>query len=157
MKEKKKLQAIENKKARRNFEVLETVEAGIVLSGSEVKSLRAGKGNIGEAHAHLSRGEAFLINMQIEKYQNAGAFGHEESRTRKLLLHRKEIDRLKSKVMEKRLTVVPLKAYFNDRGKVKILLGLARGKKEHDRRQDEKRKEADREIERALKSRGRYE
>jgi len=142
---------IENKKARRNYEVLETLEAGIVLTGSEVKSLRAGRARLDDAHAVASGSGLALLNMQIDRYTHASVFNHEEKRTRQLLLHKKEILQLKSQIQEKRMTVVPLKCYFNDRGRVKLLLGVARGKKQADKREDEKKKDAGREIARALK------
>lgn len=143
--------SIENRKARRNYEVLETIEAGIALVGSEVKSLREGKADIADAYAVPAGTEMNLLNLHIEPYKNAGAFNHEETRTRKLLLHKSEIAKLGAKIREKRLTVIPLKLYFNAAGRVKVLLGVARGKKLVDKRQDEKKNEAKKEIERAVK------
>ena len=148
----KKTPVIENKKSRRNYEIMETLEAGIVLTGSEVKSLRNGRAEISDAYATPFRSELMLLNLRIDAYVNAGYINHEETRTRKLLLHKKEILRLISIIKEKSLTVVPLKIYFNDRGKVKVLLGIGRGKKLADKRQDERKKEADREIEKAMKA-----
>ncbi|MEQ8353457.1 MAG: SsrA-binding protein SmpB [Leptospiraceae bacterium] len=142
---------LENKRARRNYEVLETLEVGIALQGTEVKSLRAGGGDLLDSFATIQGDELYLLNLRIQPYRNATHFNHEETRTRKLLLHRKEIDKLTSKIREKKLTAVPLKLYFNDRGKVKILLGICRGKQKADKRQDEKKKEADREMARALR------
>ncbi|MDH5656298.1 MAG: SsrA-binding protein SmpB [Spirochaetia bacterium] len=147
----KKTPVIENKKSRRNYEILETLEAGIVLTGSEVKSLRLGRAEITDAHAVPQKTELMLINLRIDPYENAGYVNHEETRSRKLLLHKKEIIKLISRIREKRLAVIPLKIYFNDRGKVKVLLGIGRGKKLSDQRQDERKQEAKREIERALK------
>ena len=148
---KKEPPQVENKKARRNYEILETVEAGISLTGSEVKSLRSGKAEIADAYALPKNNELFLLNLRIEPYQNAGFVQHEETRTRKLLLHKNEIIKLSSKIREKHLTLVPLKIYFNDRGKVKLLLGLGKGKKHADRREDEKKAQAKKEMARALK------
>ncbi len=147
----KKPPVLENKKSRRNYEVLETLEAGISLMGSEVKSLRLGKAEFADAYAVTANGEMTLINLRIEPYQSAGPYGHEEKRTRKLLLHKKEIVKLTSKIREKRLTVIPLKLYFNDKGRVKVLLGVARGKKTEDKRQDEKKAQAKTEIDRAMR------
>ncbi len=148
---KKPIPTLENKRARRNYEVLETLEAGIALQGTEVKSLREGGGDLLDSYATIQGNELYLLNLRIQPYRNATHFNHEETRTRKLLVHRKEIDKLTSKIREKKLTAVPLKLYFNDRGKVKVLLGICRGKQKADKRQDEKKKEADREMARALK------
>ena len=142
---------LENKRARRNYEVLETLEVGIALQGTEVKSLREGGGDLLDSYATLQGDEMILLNLRIQPYRNATHFNHEETRSRKLLLHRKEIDKLTSKIREKKLTAVPLKLYFNDRGKVKVLLGICRGKQKADKRQDEKKREADREKARALR------
>jgi SsrA-binding protein len=148
---KKSPPVLENKKARRNYEILETIEAGIVLLGTEVKSLRNGRADIGDAYV-VPKGESLtVVNMKIEPYVNAGAFNHEESRTRGLLLHKKEIRKLSSQIREKRLTLVVLKLYFNNQGKVKLLLGLGKGKKTVDRREDEKKAQAQKEIARAMK------
>ncbi len=144
-----------NKQARRKFEIVEEIEAGIVLQGSEVKSLRMGKAEIADAHVVHKSGELFLINLRIEPYRNAGAFNHEEARTRKLLLHHQQIGRLVAKLREKQLAIIPLRVYFNERGRVKVQLGVGRGKKQHDRRQDERKAQADKEVAQALKARGR--
>lgn len=144
-----------NKKARHNYEIEETLEAGIVLVGSEVKSLRGGRADMADAHVVPAGGELSLINLRIEKYPQAGPFNHEETRSRKLLLHKKEIEKLQAKIKEKRLAIVPLKIYFNDRGKVKVQLGVARGKQKADKREAEKKADAKREIARALKESGR--
>ena len=144
-----------NKKARRNFEIIEEIEAGIALVGSEVKSLRDGRGEIADAHVVQKGGELFLINLRIEPYRNAGAFNHEETRSRKLLLHRQEIQKLTAKLKEKQLAIIPIRIYFNQRGKVKVQLGVGRGKKLHDRRDDERRQQAGKEIAQALKARER--
>ncbi|GIX40976.1 MAG: SsrA-binding protein [Leptospiraceae bacterium] len=140
-----------NKKAKREYEILETLEAGIQLLGSEVKSIRAGKVNLNDAFALPKNGEMFLMNLRIAPYENAKHFGHEETRTRKLLMHKKEIERWTSKVKEKRLTIIPLKLYFNNKGIVKVELALCRGKKLYDRRQDERKKEDQMRIQKALK------
>lgn len=145
---------IENRQARYNYEIEETFEAGIVLQGTEVKSLRLGQGNLTEAYAIPQNGELFLLNARIQPYQNGGAFNHEETRTRKLLFKAAEINKLSAKIREKRLTLVPIKMYFNKQGKVKVLLGLGRGKKLVDKRESEKKAQADREMARALRDAG---
>ena len=132
-----------NRKAYFNYEILETVEAGIQLTGSEVKSLRAGKVNIGDSYAIAKASGMFLINCHIAPYDHAGYMNHEPMRERKLLLHQKEIDRLMEKASEKGLTLVALKLYFKGPW-VKALLGVGRGKKSHDKRDSIKRREADR-------------
>ena len=145
---------IENRQARYNYEIEETFEAGLVLRGTEVKSLRLGQANLSDAYAVPQQGELFLLNAHIQPYQNGGAFNHEETRSRKLLLSRSEINKLSAKVREKRLTLVPLKMYFNQQGKVKVLLGVGRGKKLVDKRESEKKAQAQREIARALRESG---
>jgi SsrA-binding protein len=130
---------------------VETLEAGLVLTGSEVKSLRQARAHINDAYVVPVDGSLSLINMQIDRYENAGHFNHEETRSRKLLLHKKEIEQIISKIKEKRMTVIALKLYFNERGRIKVLLGIARGKQKADRREDEKKREANLEIQRALK------
>jgi len=145
---------IRNKKARHNFQVLETVEAGLVLEGSEVKALRDGKGNIDEAFGRVRNGEVWLYNMHIGPYDQAGQFGHDTRRTRKLLLRKREIDRFLARAVEKGHTLVPLTVYFK-RGWAKVELGVARGKREFDKREDLKRREAQRDIDRALARRRR--
>ncbi len=149
--EKKKPPSCENRKARYNYEILETLEAGIELTGTEVKSLRSGGGDIADAYATPRGNELYLLNMRIEPYRFGNVFNHDERRTRRLLLHKKEIYQLEGKIREKRLTVVPLKLYFNDRGRVKVLLGVGRGKKSYDKRESEKNEQAKKEIARALK------
>lgn len=150
-KENKGPPSIENKKARFNYEILETLEAGIVLLGTEVKSLRTGKGDVSDAFVTIHEDELRVTNMRIEPYKNGGAFNHEETRSRQLLLKKKEITRLKQKLKEKGLALVVLKSYFNERGLVKLLLGLGKGKKVADKRETEKKREADKEIARAMK------
>lgn len=156
-KKEKRNSEIQNKQARRKYEIQETVEAGMVLLGTEVKSLREGRAEIGDAHVLPRDGEMYVVNLRIEPYRNGGAFNHEESRTRKLLLHKKEIGKLAVKIREKRLTLVPLKIYFNQRGRVKILLGLGRGKKTLDRRQDEKKAQAQKDMAQAIKQFNRHD
>jgi len=141
-----------NRKARHDYFIEESVEAGLVLTGSEVKSLRDGRANLKDSFARVDHGEAFLVNAHISPYDPAARDGHEPTRSRKLLLHRREIDRLSGKVKEKGLTVIPLRLYFNARGRAKVELGLARGKRQYDKRQTIKEREARRETERALRS-----
>ena len=145
--------AISNRKARHNYAILETIEAGIVLTGSEVKSLRQGKASISEAYASVREGEAFLLGMHIPPYAQAGYSQHEPLRPRKLLLHKEEIQRLIGKTAEKGLTLVPLSCYFKN-GFAKIELGLARGKKLYDKRESIKDKEWKRQVEREFRTRG---
>ncbi len=139
-----------NRKAHFNYEILEKDEAGIALLGSEVKALREGKANLSDSYAHIRNNEIFLLNCHISPYPNAGPFNHEPLRPRKLLLHAKEIVKLITKIQEKGLTVVPLRLYFK-KGRVKVELGLAKGKKLYDKRESIKRKDTDREIAKALK------
>lgn len=139
-----------NKKARHDFEVLETREAGLVLKGTEVKSLREGKLAFQDSFARVDGGEVWLFNLHISPYEPANRWNHEETRPRKLLLHRDEIRRLIGKVEEKGLTLVPLDLYFR-RGKAKITLGLCRGKKHRDRREELKKRAMARDAERALR------
>ncbi len=141
-----------NRKARFNFTIEETFEAGLVLVGSEVKSLREGKANLVDSYGRIGKGEAFLFNAHISPYAAASGLNHEPTRSRKLLLHKREIQRLTGKVKERGLTLVPLKLYFKN-GRAKVELALARGKKVHDKREVLRRKAAQREVERTLKSR----
>lgn len=126
--------AAENRKARFNYFIEDTVEAGIMLVGTEVKSLRGGHADLTDAHAVERGGELFLANCYIPEFKGGNRFNHEPKRERKLLLHKREIDKLASAVNRSGYTVVPLKLYFNDRGYAKVLLGVARGKKQHDKR-----------------------
>lgn len=144
---------IRNKKARFRFEILEQLEAGISLTGSEVKSLRAGKASLEEAYALIRDGEIFLRDCNISPYPQAGYAQHKPTRERKLLLHRREIRKLHGKVTQKGLTLVPLKMYFTERGLVKVLIGLARGKKIHDKREDIRRRDDQRAMDRAMRRR----
>ena len=139
-----------NRKARHDYEILETYEAGLVLTGSEVKSLRAGRVNLKDAYARIERGEAYLWNAHISPYAAAASSGHEPERSRKLLLHREEIDKLAGRVNERGFTVVPLKVYFKN-GRAKVELGLGRGRKYEDRREVIKEREQKREADRAMR------
>jgi SsrA-binding protein len=141
-----------NRQARHNYFIDEVYEAGIALVGSEVKSLRDGKANLKDGFARVQRGEAFLLNVHISPYAGANQFNHEPTRTRKLLLHSREIERLTGKTKERGFTLIPLRLYFKN-GKAKVELGLARGKKLYDKRDTLRRKEAQREVERSIKGR----
>ena len=143
-----------NRKAYHNYHIEESFEAGIVLKGSEIKSIRAGKVNLSDAYARPENGELWLHNSHIASYDAASYNTHEPVRPRKLLLHRKEIDTLASKVVQKGLTLVPLKLYIRH-GLAKLELGVARGKKVYDKRETIARRDADREVERAMKYRRR--
>ena len=143
-----------NRKARHDYHIQESFEAGIVLKGSEIKSIRAGKVNLSDAYARPENGELWLYNSHIASYDAASYNTHEPMRPRKLLLHRKEINDLAGKVMQKGLTLVPLKLYIRH-GIAKIELGVAKGKKVYDKRETIARRDAEREMERALKHRRR--
>jgi SsrA-binding protein len=138
-----------NRKARHNYSILETFEAGIVLLGTEVKSLRDGKASLVDAYATVDDGEIWLRNLHIPEYHHGSWTNHEPRRTRKLLLHRRQIDVLIGKIKDGNLALVPLSMYFFE-GKVKVELALARGKQAHDKRQDMARRDAQREVARAL-------
>ena len=142
----------ENRKARHDYHLLERFEAGIVLTGSAGTSLRLGQVSLQPAYADVREGEAWLIGAHIDTYDQAGIQNHEPERDRKLLLHRRELDSLYAKVREKGLTLVPLRLYFKD-GRAKVELALARGKEQRDKRRDIAKRDADRQIERELKSR----
>jgi SsrA-binding protein len=144
----------DNRKARFNYEIGEVFEAGIVLTGTEVKSLRTGKAMIAESYASNEGGELFLINSNIAEYGQANRFNHEPKRPRKLLLHGKQIDKLFNAMSRDGMTVVPLKLYFNDFGRAKVEVALARGKKLHDKRETEKARDWNREKGRLLRDRG---
>ncbi|HEX8164718.1 MAG TPA: SsrA-binding protein SmpB [Beijerinckiaceae bacterium] len=144
----------DNRKARFNYEILDTYEAGIALTGTEVKSLRQGKATIGEAYAGPSGEELFLFNAYIPEYLQANRFNHETKRPRRLLLHKRQIDKLIGATQREGFTVVPLKVYFNERGRAKVELGLGRGKKLHDKRETEKRRDWDRERARVMREKG---
>ena len=140
----------ENRKARFNYEILDRFEAGMMLTGSEVKSLRDGKANMGDAYGMIQNGEVFLLNAHIAPYQAATYANHEPLRTRKLLLHAHEIKKLIGKVAEKGFTLIPLKMYFKE-GKAKVELALGKSKKTVDKRQTIKKRETDRQLRRTLK------
>ena len=144
--------AASNRQARHNYEISETFEAGVVLTGSEVKSLRDGRVSLQQAYADVREGEAWLVGAHIDTYDQAGIQNHEPERDRKLLLHRRELDSLYGKVREKGLTLVPIRLYFKN-GRAKVEIALARGKEQRDKRRDIAKRDADRQIERALKSR----
>ncbi len=143
----------ENPKARHDFHILETFEAGLVLTGTEVKSLRAGKAAIREAYVRVEDSEAFVVGMNIATYEQGNVFNHEPTRTRKLLLHRRELDDLHVHVTRKGNTVVPLSLYFRD-GRAKLSIGVAKGKDKGDKRQTIAKRDVQRQIDRELKQRG---
>jgi len=139
-----------NRKARHRYHIEDTFEAGLALVGSEVKSLRNGKVTLNEGYVRLENGEAWLVGVHIPPYEQANRENHDPTRARKLLLHRRELKRLFGKVAQQGYTVVPLRLYFS-RGRAKLEVGLGRGKKLHDKRHDQKERDAKREMERALK------
>lgn len=139
----------QNRKARHLYHILESVEAGLVLTGTEVKSLRNGRANLGDAYAVIEDGEAWLLNLHVSPYEQGNRANHEPLRRRKLLLSRREIRRLTGKTREKGLTLVPLRIYFKG-GWAKVELGLAKGKKAHDKRDDMAKRDAEREMARAM-------
>ena len=140
----------QNKKARHDYFIEQTIEAGVVLSGTEVKSLRQGRSNLKDSYAAIDNGEAYIYSMHISPYEHGNIFNKDPERDRKLLLHRSEINKLTGLIQQKGLTIVPLKVYFK-RGRVKIELGIARGKKLYDKRGDIADRDAKREIDRRLK------
>ncbi len=144
----------DNRKARYNYQIGETFEAGMVLTGSEVKSMRAGKASIAEAYAAARDGELWLYNSNVPEYKQAGRFNHLPKRPRKLLLHRRQINKLIGAVEREGMTLVPLKLYFNDKGRVKIEIALARGKKLHDKRETERKRSWERERGRLMRQKG---
>lgn len=141
----------ENRRARYDYEILDTLEAGIMLTGTEVKSLRQGKAQIAESYASPERGELWLINAHIPEYLQANRFNHEEKRPRKLLVSKKQLAHLSQEVERAGNTIVPLKLYFNEQGRAKLLIGIARGKKSFDKRETEKTRDWNREKARLLK------
>lgn len=143
-----------NRKARFNYAIGETLEAGIALTGTEVKSLRQGKATIAESYADSRGGEIWLVNANIPEYLQGGHFNHAPKRLRKLLLHRRQISKLIGAVEREGMTLVPLKLFFNDKGRAKVELALARGKKLHDKRETEKKRSWDRERGRLLRAKG---
>lgn len=150
-KDKKKGEAprsIQNRKARFDYAISDEVEAGVALQGSEVKSLYLGKAHLNDAYCRIINGEMFLLNLDVEPYAQASVFAHERRRDRKLLLHRREIDQLERKVMEKGFTLIPLSVYFNEKGRVKVRVGLGRGKSNYDKRDSIAKDDARREVDR---------
>lgn len=145
----------QNKKATHDYHIEETYEVGIVLTGTEIKSIRLGKANLKDSYARISNGEAFILNMHISPFEHGNRFNHEPTRTRKLLLHRKEIDKLIGLTKEKGYSLVPLKLYLRN-GFAKLDLALAKGKKLYDKRQTLAKKDAERQIARALKEKQKY-
>ncbi len=143
---------VQNRKARHDYEILDTLEAGLELQGTEVKALREGRANLKDSYARIEGSEAFLYNTHISEYTQGNRFNHLPERRRKLLLHKYEINRLRGRAEERGLTLIPLKLYFK-RGKAKIELGVARGKKQFDKRHAIAERDAKREMERTLKSR----
>ena len=134
-----------NRKARFNYEIIDTIECGIVLKGTEIKSIRDGKANIKDSYGIIRDNEVYILNMHISPYENGGVFNHQETRTRKLLLHKKEILKLKNKLELEGFTLIPLKLYFVN-GKAKMELGLCKGKKLYDKREDSKKRDVEREL-----------
>lgn len=141
---------INNRKAKYDYEVIDTIEAGIVLKGTEIKSIRSGNANLKDSYAIVRNGEIFLLNMFISEYKEGNRFNHEETRTRKLLLHRKEILKLNDQIRLEGFTLIPLKLYFK-KSHAKILIGIARGKKQYDKRETIKKRDQLREVRTALK------
>lgn len=144
-----------NRKARHDYEILGTMETGIVLCGTEVKSLREGRANLKDSYANVKGGEVFLYNAHISAYSHGNINNHNPLRTRKLLLHKKEIKKLIGKVQEKGLTLVPLRLYFKN-GKVKVEIAIARGKKVYDKRRDIAKRDSERELQRQFRSKQRF-
>ena len=144
----------DNRKARFNYEIGEVFEAGIALTGTEVKALRLGKATIGESYADTRGDEIWLINANIPEYRQGGRFNHAPKRPRRLLLHRRQINKLAGAVQREGMTLVPLKLYFNEKGRAKIEIALGRGKKLHDKRETEKKRSWERERGRLLRARG---
>lgn len=152
--EKQRKLVADNRRARFDYEIIDTYEAGIELKGPEVKSLRAGRSSLSDAYAVVEHGELYLINAYIPEYREANRFNHETKRPRKLLLHRREIDKLAQGVLREGLTIVPLKVFFNPRGRAKVDIALARGKRAHDKREAQKERSWQRDRQRLLRERG---
>ncbi len=144
----------DNRKARFNYAITDTFEAGVVLTGTEVKSIRTGKATIGESYADSRDGELWLLNANIPEYLQANRFNHVPKRPRKLLMHRRQINKLIGAVEREGMTLIPLKLYFNEQGRAKVELALAKGKKLHDKRETEKKRDWSREKGRLLRARG---
>ncbi len=141
----------ENRRARRDYEIVDTLEAGLMLQGTEVKSLRQGKANLTHAFATVRAGEGLLMNTDIPEYAAGNRFNHKATRPRKLLMHRRELNRLMAAVQRDGMTLVPLKLYFNAQGRVKLLLGLARGRNKSDQREVEKKRDWQRQKARLMR------
>ncbi len=139
-----------NRKAKYNYQIFDTVEAGIVLTGTEIKSLRLGKANIRDSYVRVKNDEMYIINMHISGYENGNIFNHDETRERKLLLHKKEILKFRDKIKLEGYTIIPLKIYLV-KGRAKVLIGLAKGKKTYDKREDIKKRDIERNIRARLK------
>lgn len=146
--------AADNRKARYNFEIVDAIEAGLVLTGTEVKALRGGKATIAESYATIENGELVLVNSYIPEYLQANRFNHEPKRPRKMLASKKQIARFAQAIEREGMTLIPLKVYFNDKGRAKIEIAIARGKKLHDKRESEKERDWKREQGRLLRDRG---
>jgi len=146
---------INNRKAKYDYEIEDTLEAGIVLTGTEIKSIRNGKANLKDSYAIIKNNEIFLLNMHISHYEQGNIFNHDETRTRKLLLHKKEILKLKQKLELAGFTLVPIKLYFKN-SKAKILLGVAKGKKNYDKRETIKKRDIERDLKKNLKDKNIY-
>jgi SsrA-binding protein len=144
----------DNRKARYQYAIDETLEAGIMLVGSEVKSLRSGKSTIAESYAYAKDGEIFLVNAYIPEYTQASRFNHEPKRQRKLLVHKREASRLAAATQREGMTLIPLRLYFNPKGIAKLELGIAKGKKLHDKRETEKKRDWQRDKARLMRSKG---
>jgi SsrA-binding protein len=144
----------DNRKARFNYEIIDTMEAGLVLQGTEVKALRNGKANIAESYVSEEGGEIWLINSHIPEYTEANRFNHEPRRRRKLLLHKREMAKMAQSADREGMTLVPLKLYFNDRGRAKLEVAIAKGKKVHDKRETLKQRDWDRQKSRIMKDFG---
>ena len=141
----------QNKKAQHDYTIVETIEAGIVLQGTEIKSIRNSRINLKDGFVRIRNGEAFLVNVHISPYEQGNIFNHDPLRTRKLLLHKKQIDKLYGEMKQQGMSIVPLKVYLKD-GYAKVLIGLAKGKKQYDKRESLKRKDQERQIARAMKN-----
>jgi SsrA-binding protein len=144
----------DNRKARYAYAIGDTLEAGIMLMGSEVKALRSGKTTIGESYAHAKDGELWLVNSHIPEYSKASRFNHEPKRTRKLLVHKSEANKLAAAIQREGMTLIPLKLYFNAKGIAKLELGIAKGKKLHDKRETEKQRDWQRDKARLMRAKG---
>jgi len=147
---------VKNKKAKHDFHIEETFEAGIALEGTEVKSLRSGKASLRDSYARVENGELYLYDMHISPYEKGNQFNHDPKRPRKLLMHKREIMRLYGYVREKSYTLVPLRLYLNEKGLIKVELALAKGKRMYDKRREIAKRDAERQMEKALKERYKY-